>query len=149
MIEVILKEPVDHLGSRGDVVKVADGFARNYLLPRKLALQVTSGNQRQIDAEKKRAAEREAQDRSVAEAIASRLGQTECVVARRVGEKDALYGSVTSADVAEGLARLGFEVDKRKIQLPEPIRALGEFTVPIRLHRDVTTQVKVLVVKAD
>jgi large subunit ribosomal protein L9 len=149
MIEVILKEPVEHLGGRGDVVKVADGFARNYLLPRKLALQVTNGNQRQIDAEKKRAAEREAQDRSVAEAIASRLGQTECVVARRVGEKDALYGSVTSADVAEGLARLGFEVDKRKIQLPEPIRALGEYSVPIRLHRDVTTQVKVLVVKAD
>ena len=149
MIEVILKEPVDHLGSRGDVVKVADGFARNYLLPRKLALQVTAGNQRQIDAEKKRAAEREAQDRSVAEAIASRLSQAECVVARRVGEKDALYGSVTSADVSEGLARLGFEVDKRKIQLPEPIRALGEFTVPIRLHRDVTTQVKVLVVKAE
>ena len=149
MIEVILKEPVDHLGGRGEVVKVADGYARNYLLPRKLALQVTAGNQRQIDAEKKRAAEREAQDRSVAEAIASRLSQTECVVARRVGEKDALYGSVTSADVAEGLARLGFEVDKRKIQLAEPIRALGEFTVPIRLHRDVTTQVKVLVVKAD
>src|SRR5829696_4492488 len=130
MIEVILKEPVDHLGGRGDVVKVADGFARNYLLPRKLALQVTAGNQRQIDAEKKRAAEREAQ-------------------ARRVGEKDALYGSVTSADVAEGLARLGFEVDKRKIQLPEPIRALGEYSVPVRLHREVTAQVKVLVVKAD
>ena len=149
MIEVILKEPVDHLGSRGDVVKVADGFARNYLLPRKLALQVTAGNQRQIAAEKKRAAERESQDRSVAEAIASRLGQTECVVARRVGEKDALYGSVTSADVAEGLARLGFEVDKRKIQLPEPIRALGEYSVPVKLHRDVTSQVKVLVVKAE
>jgi large subunit ribosomal protein L9 len=130
MIEVILKEPVDHLGSRGDVVKVADGFARNYLLPRKLALQVTAGNQRQIDAEKKRAAERESQDRSVA-------------------EEDALYGSVTSADVAEGLARLGFEVDKRKIHLPEPIRALGEYSVPVRLHRDVTAQVKVLVVKAD
>ena len=148
-MEVILREHVEHLGRRGDLVKVADGYARNYLLPRKLALQVTAGNQRQIDAEKKRAAEREAQDRSVAEAIASRLSQTECVVARRVGEKDAHYGSVTSADVAEGLARLGFEVDKRKIQLAEPIRALGEFTVPIRLHRDVTTQVKVLVVKAD
>ena len=93
---------------------------------------MTSGNKRQIDAEKKRAAEREAEDRAVAEAIASRLSQTECVVARRVGEKDALYGSVTSADVAEGLARLGFEVDKRKIQLPEPFKALGEYSVPVR-----------------
>ena len=149
MIEVILKEPVDHLGSRGDVVKVADGFARNYLLPRKLALQVTAGNQRQIDAEKKRAAAREAQDRSVAEAIASRLGQTE--VRRRPPRRreGRALRSVTSADVAEGLARLGFEVDKRKIQLPEPIRALGEYSVPVRLHRDVTAQVKVLVVKAD
>jgi len=148
-MEVILRDHVDNLGKRGEVVKVADGYARNYLLPRQLALQVTAGNQRQIAAEKKRAAERESQDRSVAEAIASRLGQTECVVARRVGEKDALYGSVTSADVAEGLARLGFEVDKRKIQLPEPIRALGEYSVPVRLHRDVTAQVKVLVVKAE
>ena len=149
MIEVILKENVDHLGGRGDVVKVADGFARNYLLPRNLALAVTAGNKRQIDAEKKRAAEREAQDRAVAEAIASRLAQTECVVSRRTGEKDALYGSVPSADVAEGLARLGFEVDKRKIQLPEPIKALGEYFVPVRLAREVTAQVKVLVVKAE
>ena len=99
--------------------------------------------------EKKRAAEREAQDKDVATAIATRLAQTECVVARRVGEKDALYGSVTSADVSEGLARLGFEIDKRKIQLPDPIRELGEFSVPVRLHREVTAQVKVLVVKAE
>ena len=146
MIEVILKEPVDHLGSRGDVVKVADGFARNYLLPRKLALQVTAGNQRQIDAEKKRAAEREAQDRSVAEAIASRLGQTECVVARRVGEKDALYGSVTSADIAHALETKGFQVDKRKITLAEPLKAIGEVTVPFKVHRDVTANLKVKVV---
>jgi large subunit ribosomal protein L9 len=149
MIEIILKENVEHLGGRGDVVKVADGFARNYLLPRNLALAVTAGNKRQIDAEKKRAAAREAEDREVAQAIATRLSQAECVVARRVGEKDALYGSVTSADIAEGLARLGFEVDKRKIQLPEPLKALGEYVVPIRLQREVTAQVKVLVVKAD
>jgi len=149
MIEVILKEPVDNLGGRGDVVKVADGYARNYLLPHKLALAVTSGNKRQIDAERKRALAREAVERTGAEALAAQLAQAECVVSRRVGEKDTLYGSVTSADVAEGLARLGFDLDKRKIQLPEPLKALGDYSVPVRLHRDVTAQVKVLVVKAE
>jgi len=149
MIEVILKEPVDKLGGRGDVVKVADGYARNYLLPRKLALAVTAGNKRQIDAEKKRAMAREAEERSGAESLAARLAQAECVVARRVGEKDALYGSVTSADVADALARFGFALDKRKIHLPEPLKALGEYSVPVRLHRDVTAHVKVLVVKTD
>jgi large subunit ribosomal protein L9 len=149
MIEVILKEPVDNLGNRGDVVKVADGFARNYLLPRKLALAVTAGNKRQIEAEKKRAFAREAEERAGADALASRLAQAEVVVARRVGEKDVLYGSVTSADVAEALGRQGFDVDKRKVQLPDAIKALGEFFVPVRLHRDVTAQVKVLVVKEE
>jgi large subunit ribosomal protein L9 len=149
MIEVILKEPVETLGGRGDIVKVADGYARNYLLPRKLALAVTSGNKRQVDAERQRALARETEERAGAEALAARLGQVECVVSRRVGEKDTLYGSVTSADVADALARLGFEVDKRKIQLDEPLKALGEYTVPLKLHRDVTAQIKVLVVKAD
>jgi large subunit ribosomal protein L9 len=147
MIEVILKEPVDNLGHRGDVVRVADGYARNYLLPRNLALAVTAGNKRQIEAEKKRAAAKEAEERTVADALASRLSQAEVVVARRVGEKDTLYGSVTSGDVAEALGRQGFDIDKRKLQLPEPIKALGEFFVPVRLHRDITAQVKVLVVK--
>jgi large subunit ribosomal protein L9 len=149
MIEIILKQPVEHLGSRGDIVKVADGYARNYLLPRNLALAVTAGNKRQIDAEQKRAAAHEAEERKGAEALAARLGQAEVVVARRVGEKDVLYGSVTSADVADGLARLGFDVDKRKIQLADPLKALGEYAVALRLHRDVTAQVKVLVVKED
>jgi large subunit ribosomal protein L9 len=149
MIEIILKEPVDNLGSRGDIVKVADGYARNYLLPRNLALAVTPGNKRQIEAEKKRAAAREAEERTGADALAGRLAQAEVVVARRVGEKDVLYGSVTSADIADALARLGFEIDRRKLQLPEPLKALGEFLVPVRLHRDVTAQVKVLVVKEE
>jgi large subunit ribosomal protein L9 len=147
MIEIILKQAVEHLGSRGDIVKVADGYARNYLLPRNLALAVTAGNKRQIDAEQKRAAAHEAEERKGAEALAARLGQAEVVVARRVGEKDVLYGSVTSADVADGLARLGFDIDKRKIQLADPLKALGEYAVALRLHRDVTAQVKVLVVK--
>ena|SRR5690349_14113238 len=149
MIEVILKEPVDNLGNRGDVVKVAPGYARNYLLPRKLALAVTEGNKRQIEAERKRAATIEAEERTTAEALSTRLKQVEVVVARRVGEKDTLYGSVTSADITEALARQGFEIDRRKLQLAEPLKHLGEFSVPIRLHRDVTTPVKVLVVKEE
>jgi large subunit ribosomal protein L9 len=149
MIEVILKEPVETLGGRGDIVKVADGYARNYLLPRKLALAVTAGNKRQIEAERQRALAREKEERAGAEALAARLAQVECVVARRVGEKDTLYGSVTSADVADALTRLGFEVDKRKIQLEEPIKALGEYSVPLKLHKDVVAPIKVLVVKAD
>ncbi len=149
MIEVILKEPVDNLGNRGDVVKVAPGYARNYLLPRKLALAVTEGNKRQIEAERKRANAREAEERTVADALAARLAQVEVVVARRVGEKDTLYGSVTSADVTEALGKQGFDIDRRKVQLADPIKSLGEFSVPVKLHREVTAHVKVLVVKDD
>jgi large subunit ribosomal protein L9 len=149
MIEVILKEPVETLGGRGDIVKVADGYARNYLLPRKLALAVTAGNKRQIEAERQRALAREKEERAGSEALAAKLAQVECVVARRVGEKDTLYGSVTSADIADALARLGFDVDKRKIQLDEPLKALGEYSVPLKLHKDVVAPIKVLVVKAD
>jgi large subunit ribosomal protein L9 len=149
MIEVILKEPVDNLGNRGDVVKVAPGYARNYLLPRKLALAVTEGNKRQIEAERKRALAREAEERGGAEALAARLSHVEVVVARRVGEKDTLYGSVTSADIVEALGRQGFDLDRRKVQLADPIKSLGEFSVPVKLHRDVTAQVKVLVVKEE
>ena len=148
-MEVILREHVDHLGRRGDVVKVAPGYARNYLLPRKLALPVTEGNRRQIDREKKVAEVREAEERQQAEAFASRLAQAEIVIARRVGETDALYGSVTTADIAEALASKGLEVERRKIQLSEPIKQLGEFAVPVRLHRDVNAEVKVQVVKQE
>jgi large subunit ribosomal protein L9 len=149
MIEVILKEPVDNLGNRGDVVKVAPGYARNYLLPRKLALAVTEGNKRQIDAERKRASAIEVEERGTADALSARLAHVEVVVARRVGDRDTLYGSVTSADIVEALARQGFEIDRRKVHLPEPLKHLGEFSVPIRLHREVTTPVKVLVVKEE
>ena len=146
-MEVILREHVENLGQRGDVVKVANGYARNYLLPRKLALTVTEGNRKQIDRERKVADLREAEERQGADAIAARLGSLEIVIARRVGETEALYGSVTSADIAEGLAAKGVEVERRKIQLAEPIKQLGEFQVPIRLHRDVTATVKVVVAK--
>jgi large subunit ribosomal protein L9 len=148
-MEVILREHVDNLGRRGDVVKVADGYARNYLLPRKLALTVTEGNRKQIERERKVADAREAEERQTAEAFASRLAQIELSIARRVGETEALYGSVTSADIAEALAAKGLEVERRRIVLEEPIKQLGEFTVPVKLHREVTGQVKLTVVKEE
>ena len=148
-MEVILREHVDNLGRRGDVVKVAPGYARNYLLPRKLALEVTAGNKKIIDRERKVAEAREAEEKQTAEALASRLSQAEISIARRVGETDQLYGSVTSADIAEALAARGLEIEKRKIHLDEPLKSIGEFTVPVRLHRDVTANLKVAVVKQD
>jgi large subunit ribosomal protein L9 len=148
-MEIILREHVENLGRRGDVVKVADGYARNYLLPRKLALTVTEGNRKQIDRERKVADARESEERQTAEAFASRLAQMEIVIARRVGETEALYGSVTTADIAEALAAKGFEVDRRKIQLDEPLKQLGDFSVPVKLHRDVAAALKVSVVKEE
>ena len=146
-MEIILREHIDNLGRRGDVVKVAAGYARNYLLPRKLALPVTDNNRRQIDRERKLAEVREAAERQAAEAFAAKLASVECVVARRVGEQETLYGSVTSADIADCLTAQQIDVDKRKIQLDDPIRALGEFSVPIKVHRDVTAHVAVKVVR--
>ncbi|HSK08101.1 MAG TPA: 50S ribosomal protein L9 [Vicinamibacterales bacterium] len=145
-MEVILREHVDHLGRRGDVVKVADGYARNYLLPRKLALKVTENNRRQVERERKVAEVREAEEKQAAEAVAARMGEVELVFARRVGENETLYGSVTSADIAEALAAKQFEVDKRRITLAEPLKQLGEFPVPVRIHREVTATVTVKVV---
>jgi large subunit ribosomal protein L9 len=145
-MEVILREHVDNLGRRGDIVKVATGYARNYLLPRKLALAVNEGNKRQIDRERKNAEARELEETSQAQAFAARLAELDVAIARRVGENDTLYGSVTTADIATALAAKGFEVDRRKIVLAEPLKGLGQVTVPIKIHRDVTAQVKVSVV---
>lgn len=145
-MEVILREHVDNLGNRGDVVKVASGYARNYLLPRKLALAVTEANKRQIERERASAEAREAEERQAAQALADRMQQADITITRRAGEGDTLYGSVTSADIADSLAAQGFEVDKRKIQLADPIRAIGETDVPVKLHREVTATVKVKVV---
>jgi large subunit ribosomal protein L9 len=145
-MEVILREHVEHLGRRGDVVKVAAGYARNYLLPRKLALAVTDNNKRQIDREKKLAEARDAEEKGQAEAIAQRLSQLDVEISRRVGEHDTLYGSVTSQDIAQALKDKGFDIDKRKIALAEPLKALGESTVPVKIHRDVTAQIRVKVV---
>ena len=145
-MEVILREHVDNLGRRGEIVKVAEGYARNYLLPRKLALAVNEGNKRQIERERAAAEARDAEERSGAEAVAQRIGALEIEIARRVGENNTMYGSVTTADIAAALHAKGFDVEKRKITLHDPIKAVGEHLVPVKIHRDVTAQVKVKVV---
>ncbi len=147
-IEVILKEHVEHLGRRGEIVKVADGYARNYLFPRKLALAVTDENKRQIERERARAEARDAEEQMTAQALATRIEAVEVSIGRRVGEHDTLYGSVTSADIAEALAERGLPVDRRRIQLAEPLKMLGDHVVPVKLHREVTAQVKVKIVPA-
>jgi large subunit ribosomal protein L9 len=146
-MEVILREHVETLGRRGDIVKVAEGYARNYLLPRKLALPVTDNNKRQIERERKLAEARDMEEKGAAEAIATRLAQLEVEIPRRVGEHETLYGSVTTADIAQALKDKGFDIDKRRIALAEPLKAIGETTVPVKIHRDVTAQVKVKVVR--
>ena len=148
-MEVILKEHVEHLGRRGEIVKVADGYARNYLLPRQLALAVTEENKRQIDREKARAEAKDAEELKEAKALAARVEKAEVAIARRVGEGDILYGSVTTADIADALAARDITVDRRKIQLAEPLKALGEHTVPVKIHRDLTVNVVVKVVAAE
>jgi large subunit ribosomal protein L9 len=145
-MEVILKEHVEHLGRRGDIVKVAEGYARNYLLPRKLALLVNEGSKRQVERERKLAEARELEERSQAEAFAKRLAEADIQIARRVGENDVMYGSVTSADVAHALQAKGFDIDKRRVVLADPLKALGEFPVAVKIHRDVPAEVKVKIV---
>jgi large subunit ribosomal protein L9 len=145
-MEVILREHVDNVGKRGEIVKVADGYARNYLLPRKLALLATEGNKKQIERERDKFEAKESEEKKVAEALASRMGALEIQIARRVGEHEVLFGSVTTADIATALATKGFEVDRRKLQLHDPIKKLGEFEVPLKLHREVSATVKVKVV---
>jgi large subunit ribosomal protein L9 len=145
-MEVILREHVDNLGRRGEIVKVADGYARNYLLPRKLALLATEGNKQRIEKEKVKFDAAEGEERKIAEAMAQRMNNLDLEIARKVGETEALYGSVTTSDIAEALAKKGFELDRRKIVLQEPIKRLGAFDVPVKLQRDVTATLKLKVV---
>jgi len=147
-IEVILKEHVEHLGSRGEIVKVANGYARNFLFPRKLALAVTSENKKQIEREKVKADARESAELKVAQALAASLEGIEVSIGRRVGENDTLFGSVTTADIADALAARDITVDRRKIQLADPLKALGDHEVPVKVHRDVTANLKVKIVPA-
>ena len=146
-MEVILREHVEKLGDRGQVVKVADGYARNYLLPRKLALVATDGNKKQIERERAKFEAKEADERKVLDALAEKLNAVEITIARRVGDTEQLYGSVTAADITEYLKAKGFDIDRRKLILPEAIKAVGEHDVPLKLHREVTAPLKVKVVK--
>jgi large subunit ribosomal protein L9 len=145
-MEVILREHVENLGRPGEVVKVAAGYARNFLLPRKLALLATPANKKVVERQRKIADAIEATERADAEALATRLSQVDIVMARRVGEHETLYGSVTSTDLVEDLAKKGFELDKRKVQLPEPLKQLGEHTVSVKLYLDVVAQLRVKIV---
>jgi large subunit ribosomal protein L9 len=146
-MEVILKEDVAKLGSRGDVVKVAEGYGRNYLLPRKLAIEATQGNRAVIEQMKAAALRRSIRDQADAEAVALQMKELTLTFQRKVGEQEHLFGSVTSGDIAEALEAKGFTVDRRKVHLDDPIKALGEFQVALRLHKQVTATVKVVVEK--
>jgi large subunit ribosomal protein L9 len=146
-MEVILREHVEHLGERGQIVKVADGYARNYLLPRKLALPATEGNKKHVERERRIVEAREAESKAQAEALAARIAAIDISIARRVGDTEQLYGSVTSSDIVDYLKAQGVEVDRRKLLLPEPIKTLGSFDVPLKLHRQVTVPLKVSVVR--
>ena len=146
-MEVILKEDVAKLGSRGDVVKVAEGYGRNYLLPRKLAIRASGGNKAVIEQMKAAAVRRSAKEKTGAEALAKQFEGLSVSFTRRSGEHDQLFGSVTSGDIADALTRKGLDIDRRKIQVHEPLKTLGEFDVPVRLHKDVTTHLKVIIEK--
>ena len=145
-MEIILRDHVDNLGRRGEVVKVANGYGRNYLLPRKLALLATEGNKTVVERERAKFDAKEAEERKVVQAQADRLANVEVVITRRVGDTQALYGSVTTSDIAEALAAKGFDIDRRTLQLADPIKKIGEVDVTIKLHRDVTATIKVKVV---
>jgi large subunit ribosomal protein L9 len=146
-MEVLLRQDVTNVGHRGELVRVADGFARNFLLPRKLAVAATEGNRKVVEQEKAAAVRREATERGDAEKLAQMLTGITVSVSRKAGEGDQLFGSVTAIDVADALAAKGYQVDRRKIQLEDPIKQLGEFHVAVKLHKDVTAQVTVHVVK--
>ncbi|MGD0215686.1 MAG: 50S ribosomal protein L9 [Terriglobales bacterium] len=146
-MEVILKEDVPKLGNRGEVVKVAEGYGRNFLLPKKLAIEATIANKTVIEQMKAAAVRRSAKEKTEAEALAKQFEGLEVKFLRKSGEGDQLFGSVTAGDIAEALEKKSFHIDRRKIQLHESLKTVGEFTVPIKLHKDVTTHLKVVVDK--
>ena len=146
-MEVILKEDVTALGSRGDVVKVAEGYGRNFLLPRKLAIEASAGNKKVIEQMKAATVRRSAKEKTAAEELAKQFEGLSVSFQRKSGENDQLFGSVTSGDIADALTKKSFNIDRRKIQLHEPLKALGEFTVPVKLHKEVTAHLKVVIEK--
>ena len=145
-MELILREDVPKLGRRGDVIQVSEGYGRNYLLPKKKAVLLTDGNRPMVEQMKAGALRKEAKEQGQAEDLGKMLSGVAVTIARKSGETGTLFGSVTSLDVAEALHKLGYEIDRRKIHLEDPIKQLGEYAVPVRLHRDVTASVNVQVV---
>jgi large subunit ribosomal protein L9 len=148
-MEVILREEIETLGHRGQVVKVADGYARNFLLPRRLAVPATEANKKIVEQERQAALRRDAKDKADAEGLGKLLSAVTVSTAQKAGEQDQLFGSVTAKDIAELLEKQNYTIDRRKIHLAEPIRTLGEHKVPVRLHKDVTVQVTVVVTKEE
>jgi large subunit ribosomal protein L9 len=146
-MEVILKEDVVKLGSRGEVVKVAEGYGRNYLIPQKLAIEATAANRAVIEQMKASAVRRAASEKGDAQALGQQVEAVTLSFTRKSGERDQLFGSVTSADIASELEHKGVQIDRRKIQLDEPLKHVGEFNVPVKLHKDVTVQLKVVINK--
>ncbi len=146
-MKIILQENIEKLGTRGQIVEVAEGYARNYLLPRKLALQATAGNLKQLERIRTRLAKIEAQEHSAAEQTAGLLTAASVMLQRKAGQNDQLFGSVTSADIAEALEAQGIQVDKRKVALEQPIKLIGEYNVAIKLHHNVSATIKVVVAR--
>ena len=144
--KVLLREDVDDLGARGEIVRVRAGYARNYLLPRKLAVEASAGNVKGIEQERAALLRKEAKERATAEAQSQQMGSLVLEFKRKAGEQGALYGSVTSMDIAESLRERGYDIDRHRIHLREPLKRLGDYTVPVRLHREVTIDLPVRVV---
>ena len=148
-MEVILREDIHNLGTRGQVVKVAAGYARNFLLPKKLAVAATESNKKIVEQERQAHLRKEAKLQGEAQDLAKLINGVSVSFAQKAGENDQLFGSVTSKDVADALAAKGFTIDRRKVQLEEPIKQLGEFKVPLKLHKDVTAEISVVVTKEE
>jgi large subunit ribosomal protein L9 len=148
-MEVILREDVDNLGARGQVVKVAPGYARNFLLPKRLAVQATEANKKIVEQERQAHLRKEAKAKGEAEDLGKLMGNVTVTIRQKAGENDQLFGSVTSKDIADALAAQNYSIERRRIQLDEPIKQLGEYKVPVRLHREVTVEVTVIVAKEE
>lgn len=148
-MQIILQEDIEKLGNRGEVVTVAEGYARNFLLPRKMALEATSGNMKRLEKMRAAFAKKEAVEKGDAQKLAEMLAGVSLEVTRKSGENDQLFGSVTSADVSEALAAKGFTIDKKKIALADPVKTIGEFDIPIKLHREIAATVKLVVKKEE
>jgi large subunit ribosomal protein L9 len=146
-MEVILREDIDNLGTRGQVVKVAPGYARNFLLPKRLAVQATESNKKIVEQERQAHLRKEAKAIGEAQELGKLMSNVTITIKQKAGENDQLFGSVTSKDIGDGLAAQNYTIDRRRIQLDEPIKQLGEYKVPVRLHREVTVEVTVVVAK--